>query len=135
MAIAAWDDSFRTGHAQVDQQHQELFQMVNELHDAIVAGKGKEVIKPTLEKLAKYTVQHFITEEALMTKIGYPHLAVHKRKHEDLTKKATEVIEGYNSGKNVLTITLSQFLSDWLRHHINEDDKALARFLKEKNLL
>jgi len=128
MAIAMWNDSYKTGHKIVDAQHQELFRMVNELHDAIVAGKGKEILQPTLEKLAKYTIEHFRSEEALMTGVKYPALGTHKRKHDDLTKQVRELVEKFRTGKAVLSITLSNFLADWLRHHIKEDDMALIKY-------
>jgi len=73
MPIAQWGDTYKTGHETVDTQHQALFRMVNELHDAIIANKDQSVLFPTLERLAKYTVEHFKTEEALMTRISYPH--------------------------------------------------------------
>ena len=40
MSIAVWDDRYKTGHELVDKQHQELFPMINRLHDAIMASKG-----------------------------------------------------------------------------------------------
>ena len=134
MAIAIWDDSFRTGHSLVDEQHQELFRMINQLHQAIVSGKGREALGRTLERLKNYTVTHFAAEESLMAASQYPHLALHKRKHDALTAKATKIIENYKHGKMVLTLTLSQFLSDWLRHHISEDDKALVNYLNQRKL-
>lgn len=132
MAIAAWDDSYRTGDPQVDRQHQELFRMVNDLHDAIVANKGKETLGPTLEKLATYTIQHFQNEEGLMTRVNYPALADHKKKHEDLTNQVKELLINFKSGKLTLSITLSQFLANWLRHHIKEDDTALIKYVQSK---
>ena len=109
--------------------------MVNSLHDAIVAGKGKEVLGPTLTELATYTIQHFKDEEGLMTSINYPALAAHKRKHEDLTAKVKELIAKFQDGKMVLSVTLSAFLSDWLRHHIKEDDAALIKYTREHGLV
>ena len=132
MTIAVWDESLRTGHRLVDEQHQELFRMVNALHEAIVSNRGKEAIVPTLERLAAYTVRHFSDEEALMRQVDYPLYLPHKRKHEELVKKAKEMIEGYRTGKLVLSITLSNFLADWLRHHINGEDKALVRYVREQ---
>jgi hemerythrin len=133
MSIAKWDDSYRTGQAFIDRQHQELFRMVNELHDAIVSHTEKALIAPTLEKLITYTVQHFSAEEALMAKVQYPDLFVHRRKHQDLTKRAKEIQEEYRSGRLVLSITLSSFLADWLRHHIKEDDMALVKFVRSRS--
>ncbi|MBX7218842.1 MAG: bacteriohemerythrin [Blastocatellia bacterium] len=129
MSIALWDDSFLTGHHLVDTQHQELFHMVNHLHDAIIAQKDKEILSSLLEKLTHYTVEHFEAEEALMVKINYPHLTVHQRKHNELAQQAKEIIENYRTGKYVLSITLSRFLSNWLRHHIKEDDMALVQYI------
>jgi hemerythrin len=131
MAIAIWDDSYRTGNLTVDTQHQELFRMVNHLHNAIMGGTSKEILTPTLTELAKYTIDHFASEEALMVAANYPALAEHRRKHEDLTKQVKELAEKYRSGTVVLTITLSNFLADWLRHHIKKDDIALVKYLKD----
>jgi len=64
MTFATWDDSFRTDDRFVDAQHQELFRMVNDLYDAIVGGKGKEVLTSTLENLIGYTVEHLRKKNA-----------------------------------------------------------------------
>lgn len=131
MPIAQWGDTYKTGHDTVDTQHQALFRMVNELHDAIIANKDQSVLFPTLERLAKYTVEHFKTEEALMTRVHYPLYSKHREKHEALTKEVQEIAEKYRSGKAVLSMTLSTFLAKWLQHHIKGDDVALVKFLKE----
>lgn len=132
MAVAIWSDAYLTGDATVDQQHRNLFQMVNDLHEAVVSGKGKDVLKPTLKRLATYTVEHFATEERLMQRAGYPGLPGHKAKHETLAGQATKLIADYDTGKAVLSITLSTFLADWLRHHINEEDKGMITWLRNQ---
>jgi hemerythrin-like metal-binding protein len=114
----------------VDGQHQDLVRMVNELHDAIVSNTHKTIMAPMLDKLTRYTLQHFTAEEGLMARVKYPGLAAHRRKHEDLARQAKDIVEQYRSGKLVLSITLSTFLADWLRHHIKEDDMAVVRFIR-----
>jgi hemerythrin len=133
MSIAKWDDSYRTGQAFIDRQHQDLFRMINDLHDAIVSHTEKAVIGTTLEKLIAYTVQHFRAEEALMAQVHYPDVFVHRRKHQDLAKRAKEIQEEYRAGRLVLSITLSNFLADWLRHHIKEDDMALVAYVRSRS--
>jgi hemerythrin len=133
MAIMNWDDSFRTGNHLVDTQHQELFRMVNDLHEAIVAGRGKDVLNPTLEKLVNYTVQHFGAEEALMRSVAYPAFEVHRGKHLDLTEQVKDLVGKYGRGELVVSITLSRFLADWLRHHILENDLALIHYVQTHN--
>ncbi len=130
MPIAAWNDSYKTGNLAVDHEHEELFKMVNELHDAVVSGHGKEVLMATLQKLAKYTVDHFAHEERLMVASKYPGYAEHKKAHDDLAQKATQIIADYQSGKLQLSMTLSRFLSDWIKSHINHSDMEMIQWVR-----
>jgi hemerythrin len=132
MALVVWDSKYLTGNAEVDHQHQELFALINTLHDAIVAGKGRELLMPTLDKLAAYVIKHFRAEETLMQAQGYPGFAEHKAKHEDLARKTTETIDGYRNGKLLLTTTLSRFLGDWITTHVMGDDFAMVTWLKSR---
>ncbi|MBP1628454.1 MAG: hypothetical protein H6Q00_2929 [Holophagaceae bacterium] len=52
--LAQWNDSFKTGHHEVDAQHQRLFGLVNDLHEAIVAGRGRDFQSTALKTLAEY---------------------------------------------------------------------------------
>jgi len=132
MPIAQWDDSLRTGHQMVDQQHKELFRMVNNLHDAMATGQGKEVLGPTLEELARYTVGHFRAEESLMASTQYPHLEAHRSQHVALTRQVSGLLVEFRSGKSVLTVRVASFLADWLRHHIREEDMAFVQHTQGK---
>jgi hemerythrin len=133
MDIVNWDAKYQTGNATVDTQHKELFRMVNSLHSAIVEGHGKEAMGPTLDKLAKYVVEHFETEQKLMVQKKYPGYPAHKAIHEDLTKKAVDLIEKYHAGKLALSITVSQFLGDWVKHHIQDEDIKMIKWVQEHN--
>lgn len=130
MPVAAWNESYKVGHSQIDLQHQELFRVVNGLHDAIVDGKGREILGSTLLKLAACTVNHFKTEEAVMSSVQYPGLAAHKRKHEELAAHIKDLAAKASSGEAVFTPALSSFLSNWLRDHVKEYDMALGRYIK-----
>jgi len=133
MPLAIWKPEYATGNGAIDQQHQRLFEMVNGLHEGIVNGSGKEIMGPTLKKLAAYTLEHFRTEEGFMTSKKYPGYDVHHKKHDDLVKQVQELIASYDAGKMVLPLTLSRFLADWITHHIAEEDKALAAWLRTKD--
>jgi hemerythrin len=59
MPLAYWRDEYRTGNSLVNDQHQHLFKVINQLHDAMLAGHGRDVLKKTLRSLTTYTLQHF----------------------------------------------------------------------------
>lgn len=130
MSFAQWEPKYATGHNTVDQQHQHLFKLVNDLHVAMLERRGKEALLTTLEQLGKYVDTHFRTEEALMQQRGYPKLAQHRACHDKLTAKARLLIGEFRAGKISVTVELSIFLADWLRHHILGEDIALVGWLK-----
>ena len=135
MPLVQFTDAYRTGDPTVDGQHIELFRMFNDLHGAILAGHERGQLQVTLDALTAYVATHFQTEEHLMLLHGYPGYAVHKTKHDDLAQNAAKVIEGYRSGKTVLTIALSRFFADWLRLHIEIEDKPMIRYFQARKAL
>jgi hemerythrin len=131
MPLVTWDPTAEIGDALVDAQHQALFRMVNELHDALVAGAEKDRLISLLRGILAFAIEHFACEERLMARTGYPALERHVRKHHALTKQAMAVLEGSSGGLGV-SLTMSQFLADWVRHHIAEEDRALIAWVRSR---
>ena len=69
MTNHGWSDELLTGDAHVDLQHRTLFQMVEELGDAIAEGRDEAVLTDTLFAVLLYAGEHFRDEEALMERI------------------------------------------------------------------
>jgi hemerythrin len=127
MAIAVWNSRFETGITIIDNQHKALFDAVNRLADSFKAGTSKTAVKDSMDFLIKYTVEHFQTEEKVMKDMGYPKLTSHMAEHAQLVHKATELQGKIAEGKPV-TMEVSKFLADWLKHHINEVDMGYVEF-------
>jgi hemerythrin len=108
--------------------------MVNELHEAMRGGKGKDMLKPILSRLVSYTKTHFDTEERLMRQHGYPEYAAHKIKHDLLTKQAMDLNGKVQQGQSALTLEVMEFLKNWLQNHILQSDKQFAPFLIQKGV-
>ena len=85
MAIL-WKENLSVGVNEIDNQHKELFNRINNLLDACTRGKGSEEIKRTLNFLSDYVISHFGTEENLMVRYNYPDYTSHKEKHEKFKK-------------------------------------------------
>lgn len=129
MPVIQWNDEFKTGHLTVDNQHIELFSMVNDLHESILSGQGKQKTNEILDALANYVIKHFAAEEDLMKSAKYPEYDNHKAIHDSLARQAAEIIEGFKTGKIVLSLTLSRFLGDWIKNHIKIEDKKMITFV------
>jgi len=128
MAIFEWDDSFRTGLPQVDQQHRVLVEMINTLDEAVSTGGEQAYLSELLKGLYDYTRYHFNTEEELMG--AAPALATHYRQHKSEHDLFVEEVErASNAPAADISATLLDFLVKWLVRHILGSDKEMARLL------
>ena len=129
-----WDDSFSTGVSKFDQQHRKLFDMVNELADAMQQKKSKEAIGRVLNGLAEYTVNHFADEERSFAQSRYPEENSHKELHKKLVDQVVELIGKFNTGETLLTQDVINFLQDWLVNHIKGTDKKYGQHLNKNGI-
>jgi hemerythrin len=132
MAIAIWNSRFETGIEIIDTQHKTLFDAVNKLADSFKTGTSKAAVKESLDFLVKYTIEHFKTEEQVMKDMGYPKLTSHIAEHTQLVANAQDLQKKLADGKPV-TMEVSKFLADWLKHHINEVDMGYVEFKRAQD--
>ncbi len=129
-----WDSSFSTGIERFDREHQTLFRMVNELHDAMQQKRSKEAIGQILNGLADYTVNHFSGEEEAFSRFAYPDAAPHKQAHQNLVEQVVALQERFRSGQTLLTQDVISFLQGWLTNHIKGTDKKYGPHLKKSGV-
>lgn len=134
MALMQWSDKLTINNVEIDKQHQTLVGMVNDLHEAMRSGKGKDMLKLILSRLVNYTKTHFATEERLMHQHHYPDNASHRLKHDLLTKQALDLNNKVQQGQSALTLEVMEFLKHWLEDHILQTDKQLALFLTQRGI-
>ena len=134
MPLLSWKDEYSVNIREIDDQHKRLVDLINELHEAMVQQKAKEVLGGVLSKLVNYAASHFAAEEKLMEGNGYPEFAEHKSKHVAMTAKVLALQKDWQAGKAALGIEVSQFLRDWLDKHILGTDKKYTPFLNSKGV-
>lgn len=135
MPLMEWNEGMSVAIEQFDQEHQKLVAMINDLFDAVQAGRGKEALGSVLDGLIEYTKTHFAHEEHLMHKHGYPDLEAHKREHEALTKQVVEIQRKYHSGATaMLSMEVMTFLKSWLIKHIQGTDSRYSSYLHDKGI-
>lgn len=130
MTIAVWQTEYLTGDLHVDQEHQELFEIVNSLHDAIFRAAPYSVVQGIFADLATHTVKHFQTEERLMQTSNYPGYDRHKQSHDGLVSKVKTLSQQLDNQTLPLSVKLTEFLAEWLAHHIKGEDQNMIRFFQ-----
>lgn len=131
MALMEWNDSLSVGFAPMDEDHKQLAGLLNDLDDAVVAGRGTDALAPLLNDLIDHTALHFRHEEKLMQAHGDPEYIAHKIEHEKLLRIASEMQTQFRNGDTDVTNELLPFLREWLIDHILGIDAKTARFLAE----
>lgn len=120
----SWKEQYKLGVDSIDEQHMELFGLVNNLAFADVHS-----IKLSVMELFSYTRRHFHQEEELMAKEQYLGLDHHRNLHDKLIAELSEITRnGLNEEGEVERFR--QFVGNWLKEHILNDDMDFVRFHK-----
>lgn len=131
MAYFEWADDLVIDNGQIDQDHRQLVDLVNELHTATSQGRGQEIVARILDDLVRYTVEHLRREEQLMASLNFPNLVQHKSGHDKFMEEIRDLKKKYDGGSITVASQLSGALRDWLSLHIRRNDKEILTFRKK----
>lgn len=130
MPLFEWDpEKYSVRVQRFDDQHQKLFSLINELHDAMMEGKAASMVLRVLGDLKEYTVTHFSEEEAAMARVNYEGLSDQKTQHTKFVNELDNLMKEANESQFSVTMKTAHFLTDWLRNHIAKTDKKYAYVL------
>jgi hemerythrin len=134
MALVTWTDKLSVGVKSIDDQHTVLFNSINDLHAAMMKGQARAKVGELLCTLLAYTRNHFSAEEAMMENAKYPGLATHRIEHRKLTVQVEGYVNRYQQNDITLSLELADFLSGWLKNHIQTVDQSYSPWLIENGL-
>ena len=135
MPFVEWTERLSVGVTSIDDQHKKLVSLINQLHDGMLSGKGREILSSVLKGLIDYTTTHFKYEEDIFVRTGYPDAAAHKAAHADLVRQVKEIERKLDqAGPATLTIKTMNFLKDWLTSHIQGEDKRYSPHFAAKGV-
>ncbi|HIJ96697.1 MAG TPA: bacteriohemerythrin [Desulfuromonadales bacterium] len=129
-----WDPSFTVGIDKYDNAHKTLFNMINDLADAMQQKKSRDAVGRVLNGLAEYTINHFADEERSFAQTRYPEETQHKALHKKLLDQVTELIGTFNAGEPLIAKDVINFLQDWLINHIKGVDQRYGPHLNRNGI-
>ena len=132
MKFIEWNENLRVNIEEIDNQHRNIIKFIDILHEKLRKGEGITVIKPTLNLLIEYIINHFSTEEKWMKKHEYPEFQQHYDEHQKYIASIKSLIIKSEKGTPLLARNLLLSLGGWYREHITEYDKKFGKFLENK---
>ena len=128
VSLIEWNDAkYSTDIERFDDQHKQLFNLLNDLHEAMEEGHAQEELGDILRELEEYTEYHFGDEEGFMQDCGYAQdcsecFRDHEEMHENFASKVTELRKKHENG-DFITMEVLEFARDWLDNHIAGGDQ------------
>jgi hemerythrin len=129
---AQWSDDYLIGIDSVDEQHKQIFAMVDRFYQDCLKSAGETTVDETLKFLEDYARNHFKHEETLMREYKYPRLDEHLKLHQAFLRKYSEFMEdrGTFGPSQELADSVSEMVQNWLIDHIAQADRDYAAHIK-----
>lgn len=122
-----WSKTYECGHAEIDQQHRNLFARANELLQMNGKDANKENIAATVKALLEETVEHFQYEERVLNEVGHPEAALHAQAHQRLLDKTNILLAKLQRGGTELADLLHFMIYELTAQHIMVDDRTFGK--------
>lgn len=134
MVMDKWTEALSVGVEEIDNQHKDLFDMVNNLFIAAKQGRDVHEIHKVVKFLEDYVLNHFKLEEDYMEKYNYNEIKSHKAKHREFLGEFLKFKADLKSKEDAITwvvYSVEGWLYKWLNDHFSDDDKRFGAFLKK----
>jgi hemerythrin-like metal-binding protein len=123
MEYVKWKENYSVANGFIDNQHKELFKLINVFYNSIKDNNGKAAIMKAITDMENYTVIHFKKEEEMLLKAGYPYLQIHKLEHQKFIDTVADFRKRYEEGRLILSLEVTAFVKNWITNHIMKTDQ------------
>ncbi len=126
-----WRSNLSVGVASIDDEHQLLIGVLNQLIEARDTPTEYTIADRVLRDLFAYADYHFEHEEELMATYDYPELSSHMTQHAQFIARLRQLDLGLSIG-DARVEDLARFVLNWFVAHIMVTDMQLGAFLGER---
>lgn len=132
--LIEFTDKMRTNITEMDEQHQKIVNLINDIFEAYNSKKSKKTFKENLRMFTDYIAWHFNNEENYFKKFNFEHAQVHIKSHEDFISNTNNFIDAYNQGKESSPEQWFAMVQSWIRDHFIKMDHLYTELFKSKGL-
>jgi len=123
-----WSKAIEIGHADIDSQHQQLFDLLRVLRQESGGAREISAVRAGLDGLKQYALNHFVYEDGIMDGFDYDERIVHRAAHSAFMKNITAFEQSLERKKSAAESygKVVDFIYDWLISHINNIDRTMV---------
>ncbi|HRY14473.1 MAG: hemerythrin family protein [Leptospiraceae bacterium] len=128
-----WKNDYEIGIEDIDFQHHFFLNLINRLSNELATVDDLNYREALINELSAYARFHFISEENMMYRTGYPDLEQHRNLHRELIDKLSNeelYLFLHRSSKSIEQII--DFLLGWFFNHTLNADRLFANYLIKK---
>ena len=127
-----WKSQWESGNVDIDSQHKELLELVNNLIDIPIIEQNFEKSINELNILIKSLVKHFNYEDEILSNIGYKDYDKHCKIHKNLIGKVFQLKQYYENGELNSSAFFSFIADDVVMGHMINEDLPFFNILQSK---
>lgn len=129
MDLIRWEEKYSVGVSEIDNQHQQLFKVLNNFILNFGAGNSRDELRSVLEEMINYMDYHFTSEERYIRQ--HPEFEKHRRQHYDFVQKTLQLQKDFVEQGTAISPEILKFLITWLKNHILLMDMAYFNDMKK----
>lgn len=130
MAFINWNETLDLGIGEIDREHRELAEAVNELYTKAKDAAGYGELKGIIEGIMKSIEAHFATEERIFRVYDYPEAETHANLHRTLEDQLRSLQRQLEDGGLTFSDTVLTYVKDWFLTHTTGSDLVYAVWMK-----
>ena len=125
-----WTSANEMGHPEIDDQHKQLFLLGEAVLESLTHLDEKNIAVAQIKAFIAFAQEHFKYEEGLMRSAGYPGLDQHAKFHASLLADLRVHCDKVQWDPNTNPVDLTNYLCDWLKLHIDLEERDLVAWLR-----
>lgn len=129
-----WRNELSVGDPMIDADHKQLISIINAAEDVINESGSRRDLERVLKRLDAYTKEHFVHEEQLQKRIGYPAHEDHVAEHRKLIETLDDIRARVGRAKDAYSYEralegVAGMLQDWLMRHVMQHDMRMRPYI------
>ena len=117
MQLLQWNKELEIGIENVDSQHKQLINMINELTLAVEYNQQNSSLLPIVDRMLEYAVNHFQVESVIFAQYEFPNRVDHEAEHATFIDKVKYIRRQCELLDTPMSAKIREFLLHWFINH------------------